>query len=486
MLVASMTAFTAAVIALVLVTDIAGGGLRFGLFMSIYLAIGFLFLKKYKGGGSLDLFSPAPGLVVLLFLYSVALALFVESVGTTNFGHLVTANVMTTYYISCILGLAGISAGMLVAKRCENFSDYIPIIQRFRIDNRTFNRKLILYGTAFGIAFFPFIYNSFDFTNVLSYAERALPLRVERAASAASGLSEFFLRIIPSTLILFMATSLMIRRKGIWAKLSGIVIFGSYILANTLAGWRGVVISAVVIPLVFYHYRIKPISKTKAAIVLVLAYLFVSGLAVVRSTSDPKQMLDAMHDEILDQGFRFMDLKSSGELLVGTNLMRLVSGLEDGETDFTYGSSVLTELLVFIPRGIYPNRPLPLSEKFVSIFYPYVYSSGGGYGFFMLQEGYWSFGLVGVFLFLFIYGWSVQVIYQWFKKNMQYDCVALLYSGIYISLVLSTVRTGLVGSYKSALMNVFLFLLLVWLPPIKGKITSHSKQVDKDFSLINQ
>jgi len=486
MLVSSVTAFTAAAVALVLATDTGGAGLRFGLFVSIYLMIAYLFITRYKGSGSLDLFGPAPGFVFLLFLYSVASALFVESVGATNFGYLINASVMTTYYISCILGLAGISAGMLVAQRYENFFDYTAIMRRFRIDNHTFYKKLILYGIAVAIVFSPFIYTSFNFTEVPSYAERALKLRIERRALLASGLYEFFLSIIPLTLILCMTTLLMIRAKAIWAKFLGVAIFGSYILANMLGGWRGVVISAATIPLIFYHYRVKRISKTKAVIVLVLAYLFINGLSLVRFTSDPKQMLEAMHEEILDQGFRFIDFKSSGELLVGTNLMRLISGLEDGETDFTYGSSVVTELLVFVPRAIYPNRPLPMSEEFVNVFYPQVHSAGGGYGFFMLQEGFWAFGLVGVFLFLFIYGWSAQVVYQWFKKNMQYDCVALLYSGIYTSLVLSAVRTGLIGSYKTALMNVLPFLLLVYLPPIKRKITTHSKQVDKDLSLIIQ
>jgi oligosaccharide repeat unit polymerase len=486
MLFASVTAFTAAAVAFVLATDTGGAGLRFGLFVSIYLAIAFVFMRRYKGPGSLDLFGPAPGLVVLLFLYSVASALYVESMGTTNYGDPVNASVMSTYYISCILGLAGISAGMLVAQWCENFFNDAAIIGRFRIDNHFFFRKLILYGIAVAIVFFPFIYNSFNFTEVPSYAERALALRLEHMASATSGLTEFFLVILPVNLVLSTATLLMIRSRMLWTKLTGAAVFVAYILTNTLAGWRGVVISAAAIPLVFYHYRVKRISKTKAAIVIVLAYLFVNGLSVVRFTSDPKQMFDAMRNEILDQGFTFAKLKSSGELWVGTNLMRLIAGLEDGQTDFTYGSSVVTELLVFVPRAIYPNRPLPLSEEFVNVFYPQVHSAGGGYGFFMLQEGFWAFGLVGVFLFLFIYGWTVQVVYQWFKKNMQYDCVALLYSGIYFSLVLNSVRTGLISSYKSALMNILPFLLLVYLPPIKTKATTHPKQVDKNFSSIVQ
>jgi len=464
MLVASVTAFTAAAVAFVLATDTGGAGLRFGLFVSIYLMIAYLFITRYKGPGSLDLFGPAPGLVVLLFLYSVASALYVESAGTTNYGDSVNASVMSTYYISCILGLAGISAGMLVAQRCENFFNDGAIVRRFRIDNHTFFRKLILYGTAVAIAFFPFIYKSFDFTNVLSYAERALPLRLEHMASATSGLSEFFLVILPVTLVLCTATLLMIRSRMLWIKLTGAAVLTAYILTNTLAGWRGVVISAAAIPLVFYHYRVKRISGTKAAIVIVLVYLFINGLSVVRFTSDPKQMWDAMRDEITYHGFEFAKLKSSGELLVGTNLMRLISGLEDGETDFTYGSSVVTELLVFVPRAFYPNRPLPLSEKFVNVFYPHVYSSGGGYGFFILQEGYWSFGIVGVLIFMFIYGFSVQMVYQWFSKNMHHDCVGLLYSGIYVPLVLTAVRTGIIGTYKMALMNVFPIMVIMLLP----------------------
>jgi oligosaccharide repeat unit polymerase len=473
---ASLIAFSAAMIVFIVATDTAGAGFRCGLFVSIYLTIAFVFMVRYKGTGSLDLFSPAPGLVLLLFLYSVASALYVESLGTTYDGDLVSSGVMVTYYISCILGLAGMAIGMLVAQRCKNSFENMIIIERFRIDNHTLLRKLILYGTAAAIVFSPFIYNSFNFLEVSSYYERALILRLERRELFTSGLSEYFLVILPLTLVLCMATLLMFRAKRIYAKFLGIAIFGTYILTNTLAGWRGVVISAAVIPLVFYHYRIRRISKAKAAIVLVLVYLFINGLSVVRFTSSPKQMLNAMREEILDRGFTFAKIGSPGEFLTGTNLMRLISGLEDGETDFTYGSSVVSELLVFIPRAIYPNRPLPLGERFADVFYPKVYRVGGGYGFFMLQEGFWAFGLFGVFLFLAIYGWSVQMVYQWFRKNMQYDCIALLYSGIYFSLVLNSVRSGLIGSYKSALMNVLPFLLLTYSPPIKTKVIANPKQ----------
>ena len=75
--------------------------------------------------------------------------------------------------------------------------------------------------------------------------------------------------------------------------------------------------------------------------------------------------------------------------------MELITGIRAGRTSYTYGSSVITEFLVFIPRAVYPNRPLPLSERFVDIFYPGVREAGGGHGSFYLQEGYWALGVPG-------------------------------------------------------------------------------------------
>jgi len=479
MLAVSLMAFTVTAFFFVLLTDTGGATLSFWLFVCLYLTVAAAFIWRYKRSEELDLFSPAPGLVLLLFLYSIASALYVEDTGTTNFGDIVTTSALKTYYVSCILGLAGIAVGMLLAQRCKNYFDEWPIIRRFKIDNHSFFMKLILYGIATAIIFSPFIYSHFNFTEVHSYGERALTIRLDRREFLASGLFYFFFTILPTTLILCMATLLMGRSKMIWAKYVGAGIFGAYILTNTLAGWRGIIISALTIPLVFYHYRIRHISKRAAAIIVVIIYLFMNALPVVRFTSDPREMFDAIFEETSYQGFTFAKLKSSGELLVGTNLMRLISGLEDGETHFTYGSSVITELLVFVPRAIYPNRPLPMSERFVDLFYPQIYKSGGGRGFFMLQEGFWAFGLVGVFLFLFIYGWSVQIIYQWFRRNMGYDCIALLYSGIYSSLVINAVRSGLIGSYKSALMSILPFLLLIYLPFFKKKTITRVNQENK-------
>src|SRR4030067_811262 len=158
MLALSLMSFPVPATFFVLLTDTGGANLRVWLFVYLYLTIAVLFIWGYKGSENLDLFGPAPGLVVLLFLYSVASALYVEGTGTTNYRYIVTTGVLKTYYISCILGLAGIAMGMLLAQRCRIYFDEGPIARRFKIDDHTFFMKLIFYGIAIAIIFSPFIY----------------------------------------------------------------------------------------------------------------------------------------------------------------------------------------------------------------------------------------------------------------------------------------------------------------------------------------
>jgi oligosaccharide repeat unit polymerase len=169
-----------------------------------------------------------------------------------------------------------------------------------------------------------------------------------------------------------------------------------------------------------------------------------------------------LRENVGASGLAFASLSSSGELAVGQNLMRLISGIQLGETNFTFGASVVSDVLVFLPRSVYPGRPLPLSEKFVEVFYPGVLESGGGYGFFILQDGYWAFGIAGVFIFMLAYGWAVQRIYLAFMKHLTSDLAVFAYSAVYSAIVLAAVRTGTLGSFKGAMINAMPFIVL-WL-----------------------
>jgi oligosaccharide repeat unit polymerase len=259
---------------------------------------------------------------------------------------------------------------------------------------------------------------------------------------------------------------LVFRQRSL--RLLGLGIFLTYIIANTLAGWRGAVVAALLIPLFYYHYRIKPLGVRAALVGGLVIYVFVNALSVVRVSSNPIEMIQLMRDNIGSNGLKFASLSSSGELMVGNNLVRLISGIQSGETEFTHGRSVLDGVLVLVPRALYPNRPLALSEEFVEVFYPGVLESGGGRGLFILQDGYWAFGVFGVFVSMVLYGWLVQAIYVRFMRGLSSDLAVLCYSAVYGALVLAAVRTGVISSLKGAFVDSIPFIILWILLKIKA------------------
>lgn len=72
----------------------------------------------------------------------------------------------------------------------------------------------------------------------------------------------------------------------------------------------------------------------------------------------------------------------------------------DREAGSLAGRSLLDGVLAFVPRGIYPDRPLMLSEQFVRSNYLELASRGGGAAFSLVAEAWLDFGsLLGPALF---------------------------------------------------------------------------------------
>jgi oligosaccharide repeat unit polymerase len=193
-------------------------------------------------------------------------------------------------------------------------------------------------------------------------------------------------------------------------------------------------------------------------------------VSFIRSTSDPFEMGELLRDEVAENGLDRLSLVSSGELQVGSNFMRLIEGIKDGETTYTWGTSIATEILVFVPKALIPNRPLSLSEKYVEVFHPGELETGAGYGLFILQEGYWAFGLFGVFLFMFCYGWVLERIYLLFMNYVKYDVAVMCYSMVYMTLALYAVRTGTILNFKAALIDCLPFILVLLLPSLRMRV----------------
>lgn len=431
----------------------------FGLFASSYALISVVALLRYFRTER-DLLAPLPSMLLLLFLYSAASALYVREFGQTIYGDIVSQRAAGMFYVCCVVGCAALSAGAVYARsrRVERARPIAPDPALSPTD-RQFLLACLAIGVVTFLAFLPGTLQKFNFFSVVSYSDYALDSRVEFMSQASAGIEEVVTIYLPVITLLAAGTLLALSGRGPVVRIVGFAILASYVATNTLAGARRMVIDVLVFLAVYFHYRIRPIRWGEALTAAVSIYLFVNLLSIARISSDPVAMLKAVSDQWSDLGASAIGITSSGELLTGLNLHRLIDGLDAGETTYTYGLSVFQEILVFVPRVLYPDRPLPLAERFADVFYPGAREAGAGYGFFVLQEGFWAAGLPGVLVSMFLLGYAVERLYWRFRFSRQSAFACLCYATVFSALVVGAIRQGIISQVKYGFLAAIPLLL---------------------------
>lgn len=436
-------------------------------------------LKKYKPN---DIFYPKYLLLVLYYLYSLSGILVIEFKGADSQGTSIPLDIVDRFIFSCLLGLTGLCIGFLAFAKSDgnNFKHPLKKINEEKI--YTILKAFVFFALVIN---FSEILKKYNIFSIESYADRALSYRLERREASGSGLYEVFLVDSPVLIINFFCFYYFLKFKNL--KLKKYLFLIPYIfclLTAILSGFRSSLVNAVLPMLFLYHYQY---SRFKLSMPRILFYLLLGGvgyfvinlLAVLRSTSDPIEMLKIIIDLISNQGLSFLSIENSGELETSTNFMRLMLGIQRGEVDFSYGKTILDEILVYIPLAFYPDRPHTVSEQFVIAFYPNIYDMGGGMGQYCLLEGYWAFGNAGVFLTSFLFSKYLVKFYRYIAPYLVLSPVyVLIYSQVFDKAVLSVVRGGYIGAIKACLISSIVIILAIMLSKIKLK---HEDSLDPQF-----
>ena len=143
----------------------------------------------------------------------------------------------------------------------------------------------------------------------------------------------------------------------------------------------------------------------------------------------------------------------------------------------------MTDLITFVPNFLFSERPEPTSEYFVRTFYPLL-KEGAGKGWFILSDGYWSFGLMGVAIISLLYGYILRISYEIINGVFSNNLVLSLYQIINFTTVITAVRTGFFGTLKMYVIYMILLLAISYLyqslpKKIKSKKYKYSKTNEK-------
>jgi oligosaccharide repeat unit polymerase len=417
------------------------------------------YIKAKNGEGYNDPFNPYVVLSILFYLYGVSTLLYVEENGITYNSEIVSYSPLAEYAVICLLGQVGLIVGTFVS-----FGDRSFVIPQ---DARLSRKQLqLLIGPALviALAMIPFFWDRFNFISVTSYAEYALESRLDRYEDVTRGVKDVFLRDSPTLVVLCAATVYLFRaQSALILRSAAFIVLGTFLTTAMLSGARSLLVLGALLPLIYMHYQVRRFSLIEMLVGSVMVYFFINSLAVMRLSSNFSEMVLLLQEDIVEKGYDFLRLSQSGELATSSNLLRLVAAIQLGETQHLLGELMISQFGAFIPRAIWPDRPFVGSELFVFTFYPGVLESGGGYGFFFHQDGYWDFGIPGVIFYAFVLGWLTSRFYKRYVILDRSSFSTLIYATLYGPLVLAVVRSGLIGSLKASLMAVFPLLLIVLL-----------------------
>lgn len=230
-----------------------------------------------------------------------------------------------------------------------------------------------------------------------------------------------------------------------------------------LTGRRSLAIFSAIVPCVIYwHYKVKRLNMRTLFYLAVGVVLFVLVLGAIRTSVET--VADSSDSSILGTLANFT--KYIG---YGTNLPDLVFAIDSGSIEFQGFSYALRGLEYFIPRSIWPDKPLVHSSEITSNM---IYFSGdvgrptGPFGW-----AYFCFGLPGVILSGLITGLLCKYFYCYAMKKG--DALTLALYSLLIMSVLDIFTPE--AEMKVLLFVAFTVLTKFVIRRSKGRKTLQSK-----------
>lgn len=194
--------------------------------------------------------------------------------------------------------------------------------------------------------------------------------------------------------------------------LAFIVAFAITLLAQVILGNRAGVMYMALTVLFFTHYAVRRIRLRTLLPIGVAGFLGLNVMGTLRNSG--YESIAEFSTRSAETASRFTDsgnLKgglyytmTTGEFVVPFETFPQMIASVTTEISPAYGRTFLMAPLFFVPSAIFPNRPQPLGNWYMSQFYGRGFGANEGRAFFFLAEGYLNLGPAGVMLVAIAWG----------------------------------------------------------------------------------
>lgn len=228
-----------------------------------------------------------------------------------------------------------------------------------------------------------------------------------------------------------------------------IAIFLMMVLIFIVSAKRSTILPIILIPVIYYHYRIQWLNVSRAvrwtslAVFVIILFLLIR-IFLPATINEAELSLD-----LTNIGEVFIFYLSSAELSTfdmflfslqkSEELNQLVGGAFNGFLYYTFAS-----LTMIIPRALWQDKPIveDLGQKY----YQYIWDSSESVGYSVTVWGssFQFFNILGLTLGFFILGWVLKYLYYSIKPYNGFFGDVMVY-GILFWMIFQFLRFGTMG-----------------------------------------
>lgn len=240
------------------------------------------------------------------------------------------------------------------------------------------------------------------------------------------------------------------------AILYGVLFLGMFLIFTT----RFQLLVILALPIFYFHYHVRNLGPALIATLLAAMVSLAAILNLFRGGG-----IEATQELTADNLVALSSIDRGTYLIEPVAL--LYSRFRDGDIEYEYGANYLYAFVTFVPRQLWPDKPLTAFEnRMTNRLFDTVLDEGGTvsvWTFTAWGEGFAQFDAPGVVLNLLLYGLVLALAYRYCQARPH-----LFFVWIYYSLLAAAyLRAGFQALFILTLNMVLVAALLHLLPKVK-------------------
>ena len=218
-----------------------------------------------------------------------------------------------------------------------------------------------------------------------------------------------------------------------FAKISWLLWFvgGSFVAFFAIySSSRTNLLALIIVNLIMIHHLIRKFKLTNLVVIFAAVILLSSAIVGIRNTRN--DVYNALLESI-QVTKTLQSIVSSRDLADITTVAHIVRYVED-TGDLRLGKTFINLLTRFIPRSLWPDKPLNVGVEVSDLFYDDALGRRNDTGVppSIIAELFWNFHIVGVIFGMLIFGIVIRTNYEYLRRTPVNPWTVVITANVYL------------------------------------------------------